>query len=230
MDLTVRDMTKKRKKIIVHENLPTVPFYMTIVGKSNSGKTNLVVNQIRFYKKIFKKKYIFCFSKTYSQTLSDVKDIRMYNNMYSPDGENRISILMEIQKAIKSSGGKPPQLLLIFDDMISDAELNKRRGIFTELFSMGRHYNMSIILTSQSYTLIPAVIRRMALYSIIYPIYNKKEYETMAVEMQRDKSEEEFDKIYKHCVRKQYGFMYIDMQRDRFICNFDEDVTDKFSS
>ena len=41
------------KKIVVHENLPVVPFYATVVGAGTSGKTVMLVNMIRWYKHVF---------------------------------------------------------------------------------------------------------------------------------------------------------------------------------
>ena len=228
MDLTIKDLSKKSNKIIVHENLPELPFYLTIIGKSNSGKTNMLQNMFDFFKKYIKRKHIFYFCKSHC----DIPGINIYHSINVKDKDgieiNMIDALMKIQKSIKDQGKKSPQILLIFDDFITSSDLNSRRGNISSLFTMARHFNISVVLTSQSYNLIPATIRRMTLYSIIYPIYNCVEKKIMIVENQRNKTEDVFERIYQYATNGQYNFLFIDMKKDRFFKNFKEEITNKF--
>ena len=177
MDLRIKDLSSKSNKKIIHKNLPTIPFYSVVMGKSNSGKSNMILNLIKFLKKVIKEQNIFIFQSSPSNTFNKLKKAHKYDSLYDDDGENIVEILLNFQKSMLESKQKPPHLLLIFDDFITNNVFEKRRGIMQKLFSSARHYNISIIVTSQTYTLIPASIRRMSLYTMIYRIYNKKEYE-----------------------------------------------------
>ena len=80
---------------------------------------------------------------------------------------------------------------------------------------MARHFNISVITTSQQYTLLPASIRRLAFYSIIYKISNTSERKIMIYEQCNaiDKTEKEFEEMYDECVAEPYSFMYIDARK-----------------
>jgi hypothetical protein len=221
MDLEIKDLSSKGKsnKITVHENLPVVPFYATVTGKSNSGKTNMICNMIKFYKKVFKKKHIFVFSKTYSDTFNSIDGINTFTN-HIIDGECIITELMKVQSKVKADNEKPQQILLIFDDYITDNSFNSRRSVFTKLFSMGRHYNLSTIVTSQEYLTIPSQIRRMSLYNICYKIYNADERNKFLRENQRTLSLDEFERLFDVATKEPYNFIYIDTLLDRVYHNF----------
>jgi len=216
---------KASKSISLHENLPSIPFYLNAYGGGTSGKTLMVVNLIYKMKSVFKKKRVFIFTNSYSETLFDLANTRgayIYTDIENETGENRIEKILEFQNEMKQKHGKCEQILLVFDDFISNAEFNKRRGIFTKLFSMARHFNVSIILTSQQFTLIPATIRRLALYNIFYKINNKQELKLMLNENNGFLDENEFKKVYQIATKGKYNFRFCQVRKNRMLKNFTE--------
>ena len=86
------------------------------------------------------------------------------NNIYDENDENLIEKLLDYQKSKKENGNPLKNNLILMDDFITDNSFNKRRSIFDKLYSMSRHFNISVITTSQSYTLMPSSIRRLVFY------------------------------------------------------------------
>jgi len=215
---------KSTKSIILHENLPTIPFYLNVYGTGTSGKTLMLVNLIYKMKSVFKKKRVFIFTNSYSETLFDLTKTRgayVFTDIEDENGENRIEKLLEFQKEMKKKHGKCENILLVFDDFISNADLNKRRGSILKLFTFARHFNISIILTSQQYTLIPASIRRLALYNIFYKINNKTELKLMLNENNGFLDEDEFKKVYQSATKEKYNFLFSMVREQKFLKNFE---------
>src|SRR5690348_10382033 len=117
------------------------------------------------------------FSKTFNQSFEDLKKSMgsyVYDDLFDENGENIIENVMKKQKE-RLNGKKKSNILVILDDFINDDVFNKKRSILTKLLSMGRHFDISIIIISQSWNLIPSSLRRMSGYDIIYKILNDDE-------------------------------------------------------
>lgn len=229
VDLRIRNLSVQDNVIEVSENIPRIPFNLTLYGKSNTGKTNALLNLLKIYKKngkhFYKNTIVFTHAK--SGTLFELEKkeylkAKFFNSIFDKYGDNIIKKLIKHQEIIKDNdkvnGTKNLQdILLIFDDFITDSEFERRRGIFQELFSGARHARISIILTSQSYTLIPSTLRRMSWYNIFFKISNRKERAQMCNEMCEvlDLTEDEFEKVYLECVNEPYSFMYLDGSRQQ---------------
>ena len=94
--------------------------------------------------------------------------------IYDENDENIIENLLDYQKNNKKNGEKLEQILIIFDDFITNEELNQRRGIFTKLWSMERNFGISLLISSQEYMQILAPLRKMSDNFIIYTIIHKR--------------------------------------------------------
>jgi ABC-type dipeptide/oligopeptide/nickel transport system ATPase subunit len=209
MDLTISDLTIHDPVISIDPRLPSVPFNMCLYGKSGCGKTNLLMHIAKWYKPVFNKRTVI-FTKSMNGSLYNIA--KKLNGMIHNDIGDIIDTIMEYQKQCKENGDKLKNVLLIFDDFISDKSLNSKRNIYDKLFSMARHYNISVIITTQQYTLLPSNIRRLAWYNIIYKISNTSERKIMIYEQcnSLDMTENEFENVYKECTGEKYGFIYID--------------------
>ena len=228
MDVNIKNLTKSGKRIEIHKNLPRVPFSMNCIGKSMSGKSNLIINLLSFYKKTFKKGGVYVFTKTFNAEFEKMKNVEVYYDMeIEPSQENnyatgnRVEHLLAYQKKIRESGKKPDQMLLIFDDFIVDSSFNRRRGIYSKLFAMARHYNISVLITSQNYMMIPKSIREMSMYSICFKIFGTKERQAFIEENHRDMNEDEMEVVFDAATKKKYDFLYIDAAQDKFMRNFE---------
>ena len=74
MNLTIKDLTKHDTVLEIHPNLPTVPFNMCVYGKSSCGKTNVIINMLNWYNKIFKNRTII-FTKSMNGSLVFITEI-----------------------------------------------------------------------------------------------------------------------------------------------------------
>lgn len=221
-NLTIKDLSVNEEYIKVSNNLPKIPFNMIMTACSMSGKSNLIKNMIvrdDFYKKYFKRKHIFIFCKTHSNTLYSIKGANIFSELVHND-QNILEVLFETQKKIKDMGKKPPHILIIMDDFIVDKAFQKRRGLMTKLFSAGRNYNMSIILTSQQYTLIPSDIRRLALYSITFKLNNSAEKKAFLTEFHGHSKIENFEKMLNVSTAKPYNFLLTMGHEVKYFHNF----------
>jgi len=178
----------------------------------------MLLNLIGFYKKQFKKR-VMVFTKTLNGSLMSLEKsigASVFNNIVSDQGIDRIRKILDFQKKAKEKGDPLKHVLILFDDFICDNSLNKKRGIYEELFSTARHYNISIIITSQQYTLLPSSIRRLSWHDCLFAMSNSAERKMMVNECCGSlyQNETEFESNYNEATREKYSFMYIN-RRDR---------------
>jgi len=223
IDLRIKDLTIQDKTITINDKIPSLPFNMCIYGKSSSGKTNAAINLLMFYKKLFNNRLII-FTKSHNGSLFSLKDLmgaKIFNSLYNENG-SIIEQIIEFQKLRKQNGEKIKNICIFFDDWINDQSFNKKRNIYDKLYSMARHSNVSVITTSQQYTLLPSNIRRLSWYDIIFKISNQAEKKIMIYEECNsiDKSENDFELIYNECVKDPFSFIYIDKRKGTYSKRF----------
>ena len=223
LDLSIKDLTIHDPVLTVHSNIPSVPFNMCVFGSSSSGKSNVVLNLIEFYKKIFKERIII-FTQSINGSIFSLEkkyDAQIYNSLYKKSGENRMEELVKYQQTFKKKGEKMKNVLVIFDDFITDNSFNKR-SIYDKLYSQARHSNISVIITSQQYTLLPSNLRRLSWYNLIFLISDTDEKKLMLkancnnLKMTYD----EFEKVYDECVAEAYSFIYVDVRKRKWLKRF----------
>ena len=123
------------------------PFVATIVGKPGSGKSHLLkyilYNQqcLDFYER-FEIILVFCKTK-FNHSYDWVPDEWVHSG-YSA---RAIKNIMRIQASIREQGLEPLPVALIFVDCL-DAKLFNSQ-LFKDLIYNRRHYNISMILTTQ---------------------------------------------------------------------------------
>jgi hypothetical protein len=223
LNLKIKDLTIKDKSFKIHDDIPEVPFNLCCYGKSASGKTNLIINLLLFYKKVFKNRVII-FTKSRNGSLYSLEEkigAKIFNSLYNENG-NIIEEVLEFQRTRKEENEKLKNILILFDDWITDESFNRKRNVYDKLYSMARHFNISVITTSQQYTLLPSSIRRLSWYDIIFKISNQSERKTMIYEecSAIDKNEKEFEEIYNDCVKEPFSFIYIDKKNGKYLKRF----------
>jgi hypothetical protein len=122
----------------------TPPFSMAMASARNTGKTLLVsvlINELVVSKKI---DLVLVMSQT-----AHVNDDYWFisSRLRQPFSETVIEKLMVKQSLVKK--GKREQVLLVLDDVLSSKEAENSRFI-KKLYTLGRHYDISIILISQT--------------------------------------------------------------------------------
>ena len=163
-----------------------------IVGKKRTGKTSLYLNMLShkdIYNNYFHNIFMISPSATSDHKLKTLVDeIQSEDNFYSALTEGNIhDILKKIEveqemiksKRIKLKKGQKIFNLLILDDVITDIPRTMKRNLISQLFYNQRHYNLTIILISQSYRNIPPNIRKQIDILHFFPATNLKEKEAL---------------------------------------------------
>ena len=171
--------------------IPDHPYRILIVGGSESGKTNTLLNLINnqpdihkiylYAKDPYEDKYQILIKKRESVGLkhfidpkafieysNDMHDVYENINDYNPDKENKISI--------------------VFDDMIADMIDNKKlNSIVAELFIRDVRLNTT--------------------HFFIMKIPNKRELQQIAIDRSSNINTKVFIKIYNKCTDEPYSFL-----------------------
>ena len=175
------------------------PFRMLIVGKSGTGKTNLVKNIIINVKDRFQKIYL----------LHPDADSTEYDDLYA--------IKLKELPELNGFNAKYKNLL-IFDDMELRNLLKskKEKGMLNKLISYtSTHYNLSIIITTQDATSqLNASIKRLMNVFVIYQSYDDRilRYWSDSLGIEFKKFKYIFRKLLD--VNNQYGSLCIDRTVD----------------
>ncbi len=166
LEVTVIPTSKHRIQNIAYAEkgyVPKHPFRMLCIGRSSSGKTNLILWMItNLYKSYFDCHVI-------SPTAGEMDDSYAAldlprSHFYHPEeGEAVMTRLFEIQEEKINRHGyenvKP--ILLVIDDSVSYPM--SRSPAFVKLFIACRHYSISCILASQAFkSLVPRAVRLQA--------------------------------------------------------------------
>lgn len=224
LDLTIKDLTVHDPVISIHKNIPSIPFNMSVFGKSSSGKTNMILNLLNWYSKIFKNRtFIFTASRNGSlYSLESSLKAKIFNELYNDKGESIIDKIIEFQRERKEKGKKLEHLLILFDDFITDQSFQKKNSIYTKLYSMARHFNISVITTAQQITQMPSTIRRLSWYDCVFKISNNAEKKLYITENCNaiDKSESQFEEIYNSAVKESFSFLYINKKDGTYSTRF----------
>ena len=225
LNTDIKVLTKTTPKIVVNEKLPELPTNLIFYAKSNSGKTNVILNLLEFYKKIFKDR-ILIISKAQDislESLAKTHGAVVLYDLYDENGINYIEKLINYQKKLKAEGKKLKNYLVLLEDLVgSEKSLDNRRSIFTTLFSQGRHSQITTIITTQQYSSVPCSLRRMAWGSIIFKMSNIAERKLMTYEMcgAVNMNEKQFEKIYDEATTEPYSFLYVDSVKNKWSIRF----------
>jgi len=122
----------------------SVPFSMSVASKRNSGKTLLISALIQSLLLLRKVDMVIVMS----QTVHVNQDYWFIPaRLRIPFSEEVIQKLMDKQAKLPKS--KREQVLLVLDDVLSDKDAEKSRYV-RKLFILSRHYDIHIILISQT--------------------------------------------------------------------------------
>ena len=143
--------------------IPDHPCRILIIGGSESGKTNALLNLINnqpdidkiylYAKDPYEAKFQYLINKREKVGLDHFDDPKAFIE-YSND-------MQDVYKNIEDyNPGKKRKLFINFDGMIADMINNKKLNpIATELFIRGRKLNISIAFITQSYFKVPKDVR-----------------------------------------------------------------------
>lgn len=201
-----------------------VPFRVLAVAKSQSGKTNLMVNILsrpEFYKNDFKPEDIYIISPSVKNDAKLKKLIKFLDipssnifSEYSPELLEALyeNIKEEFQEALNNDE-KPRHSLIYMDDIAFDSEI-KKSNIMSKLFMNSRHSLISLLFSSQKFSMVSTNVRENVSGMFIFPCSYKQlelinddiNYSTLP--------KKEFIKIFRNNTPKPYNFICINFSND----------------
>ena len=206
------------ENIIEHNSkwpyIPDHPYRILIIGGSESGETNALLNLINnqpdidkiylYAKDRYEQKYQYLINKHEKVGLNLFNDPKAFME-YSNDTQ-------DVHKNIEDYNPiKKRKILIVFDDMIADMiNNNKLNPIVTELFIRGRKLNISIVFITQSYFKVPKDVRLNSTHFFIMKIPKKRELQQIALNHSSHIDFKDFMNIYKKCTTEPYSFLVND--------------------
>lgn len=240
-------MNEKLNKL--NSVLPKPPFFFLIQGSVGSGKTSLLYSLLRNYQKINYfdiiyiynrvkdsdkvwqtfEKYKIIKKKNKEEEIKYITSIEIYNDYDNKQLKNLIDAIDETQTQRRTEGKRPLNILFVFDDMAYSG-ITKRASApssLDQLIINRRHYNISIVITSQTYKALSMNARTNNLTHMVLMKANKKDLELIAEDHNAGEvSTEDFIIMYKTIKKgNKYDFLvvdYTDEQERRFKKNFEE--------
>jgi hypothetical protein len=207
-----------------------------IVGKTGSGKTNMLCNLIYDF---LEYDTITVYAAELNQPLYEKlrATIKEVEEKLSKEEKKRNKFLLDNDDnhAVKigffcdklsdvlplSSFSPDQQNLVIFDDFITE----KHQDIITEYYIRGRHKNVSCLYLSQSYTRTPINIRRNCDYFFIYQMSGRDANLIYQDHIDSSISKDKFKELFEIATKDPYSFLMIDLKTKtpqmRYRKNFD---------
>ena len=221
--LPIRDIKEQKRKHKINSRLFQPPFLSILLAPVKSGKStfisNLLLNKAFGYGKYFDETYIFSPSilldKTYwaVRKLADKFNINIISDIEDLENINEyLQAIIEEQKATDNENS----VLIILDDCIDFMVKNK--SALNALSSRFRHFNISILLTSQHLRKIPIVARGNAQYWCIWKLYNFQELKKLEDEL--GSNFPNFIEEYNKATKEKYNFLLVNMKNMTLRKNF----------
>ena len=177
-----------------------------LLGGSHCGKTYFLQKLVLRHEKKFRK-IIICGTPNdllkYPETKAKTE---LHNGIYDP-----------FHEAAEAAGDDDDrQILIVYDDLMSEAYNSQ---VVNNLFSRGRHYNISTVLILQSYfptgsgrSILP-MVKNNASLQVFFRLRNQAEMSLVAKKLEFDKKSQQFflDLIQREVCGKKYGYVAVYM-------------------
>jgi hypothetical protein len=179
-------------------------FCLLVCGPPASGKSSLIFSQLTnsgglFYKK-FHKVYIFSPSLNTIEKKIEIPEEQKFDTF-------DVDALQDIVDRQKQNSDDPDEILLIFDDLLTEISKDNSRTFLKTVFNR-RHLHISIIVMTQVFNKIKSHMRKAFDSFIILRTNNKKEIEFVRDEItQYDRKE--WNEIIKYCFDSPHSFIML---------------------
>lgn len=214
-------LIKKIQKL--DKELPSPPFYLVLQGSVGSGKSSLLYSLIKAYqsKKFFDVIYIWNrvsdSDSAWEKFETDKTAIEIFHHYHDNDVFEIIENIDKVQKNRRAKKKPPLSILMVFDDMAySNISRKGKPSALDEVVINRRHYNISLIITSQTYKALNQNMRTNNLSHLILLRANLRDLRNIAEEHNAGMvEEEEFIQMYQKVKEgDKYGFLVVDYQAE----------------
>jgi hypothetical protein len=221
--LQVKKLNKADDYPNIKHPLPSPPFTLALIAPTKSGKSNLIVNLLKNsyfgYDDVFKEIYYISPTVGIDETLRSINEDDDIIKINEEDDlkflDDILNDIVKTQKA-KSKEDREP-VLIVLDDCLDYLKKSKR---LDSLPSYSRHYNISIIITTQVYNALPTKLRKNSSGYLIARIYNNKDLQNIEEEIGANFMD--FRENYEKATKEKYSFLYVDNRNIELWKNFDE--------
>ena len=216
---------KLLKKISKLESiLPKPPFFIIIQGSVGSGKTSLQYSLLNSYQDSSFFDIIYFYNRVSDSDkvwLSFEKDkktaVEIFNNYSDSRLLKQIDEIDKVQNMRRDKKRRPLNILFVFDDMAYSNIVSRGKATaLDQLVINRRHYNISLIVTSQTYKALNINLRTNNLSHLFLMRANLKDLKLIAEDHNAGMIEEnDFIELYKTVKEKgKYNFLVVDYQDD----------------
>ena len=198
--------------------LPSLPFGMAIIGRSGSGKTQMMIHMMtneNLLKDTFDFVYLWTGVKADTEM---IKALNLPKDCIKNDfGEEDVKkIVDKMEKTVESNGFKnTPSVCFIFDDFLNKAKFMKSDTMI-KLATANRHLNISYILLSQYYKKLTPIIRQNVAYIAFFPASLSEVIKLAEEQAPSNTSHKDMVKLVQYATKKPYQFLGIN---NRACCN-----------
>ena len=208
----VKDEAESTKYPDLNPILPAPPFLLLGVGSVRSGKTNTLINMLR-RNELYGPHY-FEDNIIISNTIKNDRKGAFLTDAFRCEDhfENRfIDDIVNKQKSMNRED--MPTTLIVLDDIISADFKKTTTNSVNSIATRFRHYELSIMVFTQSFKAISTMIRSNATDVMIFRQQSSTELEKVQEEYQ-DLAATNFMNYYNIAHEQPYSFLYIDVQQN----------------
>ena len=213
--------------------IPRPPFRLLLIGSSQCGKTNVVLNLItRFL--IYPNSDESIFDEIYIFTPTALSDPKLKILAKHPDLVNKVYLSDKLETDLIDEllarnpsdfeGGILPHTLVFIDDFTAEKK-NTMHPSVVNLFFRGRHENISTIICSQYFFNVPPSVRTNTSGILIFRLKRNAELALIRNELSTPKIHDEiFDEILHRAQEGEtWNFLFIDNMTQKFYRNFSKE-------
>ena len=158
------------------------PFRMIIDGRSNCGKTKLLIELLKEFRRreTFDKIIIICLTFQRNKTYQSEELIFRDTNILVCDCDfDDVEQYIKISRSFINSKPSIENALIIFDDIACSEDILKQTSEITRLSFSGRHENISFVLITQDFHPVPKKICENCSKFVFFYNANRKQMDTI---------------------------------------------------
>jgi hypothetical protein len=163
--------------------LPDDAYSGIVVGKRRTGKSVWTKDFVAKSKDRYDEIYVFTKTKINDWYQGWLHECYVYEG-YQPETANQIfqRALQKEHAYRKGRSSKRARILVICDDLLSDAKYHKNDDTLVALYTLGRHVDISVLYLTQKFKGLPPIFRDNADIVVCFNMFNSNEAKQLAEE------------------------------------------------